>query len=98
MHHKLKCHPAMFRAVRDGSKKFEARFDDRAFQCGDTVELLFHDPAPSTTFPVPPAPHDPKDSLDPLFATIGFVLRGGQYGVEPGHVVFSLIDVGQGVR
>lgn len=80
-HHQLKTHPAMYFAAKRGDKTFEVRKDDRAYQRGDVVTLLYHDP----------------DSIDgayayqePLTFVIGFVLRGGQYGVEPGYVAFSL--------
>lgn len=88
-HHVLKTHPAMFRAVRDGRKNFEVRKDDRAFQAGDTVELTFHDPeiAPFS----PPEPFNKADNIaDNLHRVVTFVLRGGQYGVEPGFVVLAL--------
>lgn len=89
MHHDLKTHPAMYHAVRSGSKSFDVRKDDRAFQCGDTVTLKYHDPAKEQPGGfMPPMPYDEK--REPLNFTIGFVLRGGQYGVEPGYVVFSL--------
>lgn len=91
MRHVLKTHPAMFRAVRDGRKNFEVRKDDRAFQAGDTVELKFHDPE-TTPFPAPAWPSD-DDKLLPLERKITFVMRGGQYGVEPGYVVLALTDI-----
>ncbi|WP_085044350.1 DUF3850 domain-containing protein [Ensifer aridi] len=97
MRHFLKTHPAMFRAVRDGRKNFEVRKDDRAFQAGDTVVLNFHDPETSVSpwaQPAPPAPYDSKDDIHtPLTRKVTFVLRGGQYGVEPGYVVLALENV-----
>lgn len=89
MHHKLKTHPAMFRAVRDGVKNFEVRKDDRAFQAGDTVTLIFHD-MDTGSFCKPPKPYDPSDDLTDIEKRITFVLRGGQYGVEHGYVVLAL--------
>lgn len=38
-HHILKTDPAVFEAVRVGSKTFEIRFDDRGFKIGDALEL-----------------------------------------------------------
>lgn len=38
--HKLKSWPEAFNSVRDGSKRYEVRRDDRNFQVGDRVELL----------------------------------------------------------
>jgi len=91
MHHVLKTHPAMFRATRDGVKPFEVRRDDRAFQAGDTVSLTYHtlNDQPGQ-FPAPPAPYTNDDSRQPLEYKITFVLRGGQYGIEPGYVVLGL--------
>jgi len=99
MHHVLKTHPAMFRAVRDGVKNFEVRKDDRAFQAGDTVELTYHDPEREGpgAFMMPPMPFVEGDSKTSLFATITFVLRGGQYGIETGFVALALKDVGHGL-
>jgi hypothetical protein len=39
MEHHLNIWPAYFEAVKDGSKTFEARVNDRGFQRGDTVKL-----------------------------------------------------------
>lgn len=91
-HHILKTHPAMYRAASLGTKTFEVRKDDRAFQCGDRVSLKYHDPADDLPQPQFRPPR-PEDNLPTLDFEIGFVLRGGQYGVEPGHVAFSLIPV-----
>lgn len=92
MHHILKTHPAMFRAARAGTKTFEVRQDDRAFQKGDTVELVYHDPNLPTAVPAPVMPSSPdkNDNRQPMHFRIGFVLRGGQYGIEPGYVAFSI--------
>lgn len=93
-HHTLKTHPPMFRAVRDGVKNFEVRKDDRAFQTGDTVELVFNDPSvPGGSFqaPAPPHPAGSDDTRTTLKRKITFVLRGGQYGVEPGYVVSTTV-------
>lgn len=88
--HELKAHPAMYMAVSRGAKTFEIRKDDRAFQAGDVVRLRYYDPLNDTPFPRPPAP---EDNFPPLEFTIGFVLRGGQYGIEPGYVAFSLLPI-----
>lgn len=77
----------MFDAVRRGVKTFEVRKDDRAFQTGDTITLVYHDP-----YGIPGLIPSVKDIDDraPIDARITFVLRGGQYGIEPGYVVLSL--------
>ena len=38
-HHVLKLYVEYFQPLVDGHKKSEARFDDREYQIGDTVEL-----------------------------------------------------------
>ena len=39
MTHNLKIKTEYFERVKDGSKTFETRFNDRLFQCGDMVQL-----------------------------------------------------------
>ena len=97
MKHVLKTHPAMFKALREGTKNFEVRKDDRAFQTGDIVVLKYYDPNPTSAIPVPPwsaneSANEVEDQIDksPIVKRITFVLRGGQYGIEPGYVVLAL--------
>ncbi len=86
--HELKTHPAMFDAAKRGVKRFEVRKDDHAFQTGDRIIMRYFDPEEQTAFPRPPMPDDVDRA--PIMFLVTFVLRGGQYGVEPGHVVLSL--------
>jgi hypothetical protein len=90
-HHTLKTDEAAYKAVRRGDKNFEVRKDDRMYQAGDAVTLQHHDPntVPNGFRPPWPAGQEPNPDLGPF--VIGFVLRGGQYGVEPGYVAFSLL-------
>lgn len=88
--HELKTHPAMYRAVSRGAKTFEVRKDDKAFQSGDTVRLRYYDPELDNGFARPPMP---EDNFPVLEFEIGFVLRGGQYGIETGYVAFSLLPL-----
>lgn len=108
-HHVLKAHPPMFYALKDGTKNFEVRKDDRAYQTGDTVEITYFDPpaAPAPPFQPPgqPAPWGTpikevpkaikirKPDMSPYFGEITFVLRGNQYGVEDGYVVLALREL-----
>lgn len=46
MKHELKIWPQYYARVADGSKTFEVRNNDRAFQMGDTVVLREYDPTP----------------------------------------------------
>ncbi|ATS92119.1 hypothetical protein HMSP1_74 [Sinorhizobium phage HMSP1-Susan] len=90
MHHTLKTHPGVFAAVRDGTMRFQVRKDDRYFQRDDTVTLEYHDGVPVQPWSAPPAVPDPEKAA--MTFRVGFVLRGGQYGIEPGYVVFGLED------
>lgn len=78
--HRLKTWGPYFDAVISGAKPFEVRRDDRGFQQGDRVQLvevLHYD-----------------DSVVPTgreaMYEITYVLTGGQFGIEPGHVVLGL--------
>lgn len=75
--HHLKCWPAFFDATARGDKPFDVRRDDRAYQAGDTVYLQRFDPETGL------------HTGDILDLTISFVLRGGQFGIEPGFVVLG---------
>lgn len=44
--HELKCEPAYYTQVRDGSKPFELRKDDRGYKRGDLLILREWDPEP----------------------------------------------------
>lgn len=79
--HILKTLPEYWDAVERGEKTFEVRRDDRGFQRGDTVTLVRLDRyASGAVF----------ESHKRLRFTIGWVLTGGQFGLEPGYVAFSL--------
>lgn len=47
MDHKLKTIPAHFEAIRNGSRRFDIRFNDRNFQQGDTLILTEFVPCPT---------------------------------------------------
>jgi hypothetical protein len=78
MHHFLKVHAQIYPRVKSGEKRFEIRKDDRCYQTGDYVTMMIH-------------PEDGAQS--PVTFRIGFILRGGQYGLEHGYVAFQLEDV-----
>lgn len=46
--HRLKTWHRYFDAVKDGSKTFELRLDDRGFAVGDTLRLLRYNPERKT--------------------------------------------------
>lgn len=43
--HELKCWPEFFKAIMDGTKRFEVRKNDRNYQLGDRLYLREWDPA-----------------------------------------------------
>ena len=105
-HHVLKAHPPMFWALKDGTKNFEVRKDDRAYQTGDTVEIRHFEPAvappaPMSSFAPAPWTDDRKPKsietrkadMTPYYGKITFVLRGNQYGVQDGYVVLALSEL-----
>lgn len=89
--HKLKTHPQMFADLRDGRKRFEVRRDDRGFRVGDILEL--HE------WPVAGATCEADQYYqscrrhDVFTAQITYILRGGEWGIEPGYVVMGLIPL-----
>lgn len=87
MEHILKTTHEAWLAVESGAKRFEVRKNDRLFQTGDTVILrkLERD---SVHFES--APGKGRFSTRDLTFRIGWILQGGQFGVEPGYCVFQL--------
>lgn len=81
MIHELKTLPVYWDAVGRGDKTFEVRRDDRGFQKGDIVKLLRH----NGTHTVPTVA-----GASVITYKIGWVMTGGQFGIQPGYVVFSL--------
>lgn len=86
MRHVLKTLPTCWDAIESGEKRFEARKDDRFYQRGDTVVLRRFDPKDGYTN----APGGGRFSTRDLAFTIGWMLRGEEFGIKPGFVVFQL--------
>ena len=84
MTHELKIWPQYYVNVANGSKTFELRNNDRAFQKGDTVVLKEWDPTPDEKDPN----RNPKGYTKavPLTFEIGFV-----YVLDGQRVIFSLL-------
>lgn len=80
--HELKTEAVYWDAVAAGKKTFEVRRNDRGFQPGDIVKLVRME---SRMW---------RDTMrEPLVFRIGWLLQGGQFGVEPGYCVFNLLPV-----
>ena len=88
--HILKSWPAYYNAVAAGDKLFEVRKDDRAFQSGDTVVITYFDPDEQDEVLL----HQSATRIKPnLTFKIGFVLRGGQFGLKKGYCAFQLLPL-----
>lgn len=78
MIHELKTWPKYFKRVYFGEKTFEIRKDDRDYQPGDVLQLKEYDP-------------ETKEYTGrQTFATVTYLLPGGQFGIEEGYVVMSI--------
>ena len=88
--HVLKAEAPYYDAAVQGKKTFEVRRDDRGFQAGDIVKLqrLRTDGMFKTDVEYSSG----KVSHEIEFS-IGWILTGGQFGIEPGYVVFSLESI-----
>ena len=91
-YHTLKTWPDYWWAVAEGGKNFEVRRDDRGFQKGDTVSLLCFDPK-KEKYMSDSANHAMNAaSAMEITREITWILTGGQFGIEPGYVVFGLSE------
>jgi hypothetical protein len=79
--HRLKTLPEFWDAVNDGLKTFEVRKDDRQFKVGEIVELYRYEG------------QEDWDAREFMQFRIRYILRGGQFGIEPGYVVLQLEDL-----
>lgn len=79
--HELKVHPPFFTAISECRKTFEVRKDDRGFQTGEILWLREYKPDIDPTF---------RYTGNAEYARISYILRGGQFGIEVGHVVMGL--------
>lgn len=90
--HSIKTTAALYNVVKDGSKTFDVRNDDRAYQKGDIIELR----VPPAEFLPPTQPGllpAPAATLPPIYYKVGFVLSGGRFGLAQGYVAFSLVPL-----
>lgn len=83
--HELKVYPQFWPSVKNGSKPFEVRRNDRNFRVGDLVKLFAYDPksgyvdrSVSVSYPITYVLHH-EDF--PIGVPIGFVVLG--FGVMP---------------
>lgn len=86
-HHDLKTWPEYYKRVETGQKTFEVRKNDRDFQVGDTVSLYQYDKV------APPSGRPVEDFEERLKFKIGYILHGGNFGIEPGYCVLQLVKI-----
>jgi hypothetical protein len=79
--HRLKTWVGYFEEVKAGTKKFEVRVDDRAYEVGDQLLLRDWDPEKK------------KYTGEELLVKVTYILDGGMFGVEKGYVVMSIEPV-----
>jgi hypothetical protein len=95
--HELKTEAVLWDAVARGEKRFEVRRNDRFFQAGDRVDLLrLHEKAdgPYRIFTNAHGyPESDAKLARRLVFRIGPILQGGQFGIEPGYCIFSLLPL-----
>ena len=93
MTHELKCHPAPFQAVKDGSKPFEWRKDDRDYRVGDTLWLREYDPAPGPfTMSVTDERLPCGYTDDECSRLVTYIIREG-FGIPPGFCIMGLAKI-----
>ena len=79
-HHKLKTWPEFYSAIERGDKTFEARYNDRNYKVGDTLELEEYDPEKDLGVYTGRRAH----------FRVSYVLHGGGFGIERGYVIMGL--------
>jgi hypothetical protein len=85
--HSLKVWPEPFKALLDGTKRFEFRKDDRGYAVGDVLELHEWDPTPSVHLSEPVGYTGHR-----IYRRVTYLARG-QWGIPDGYVVMSLTKV-----
>jgi hypothetical protein len=83
MKHELKIWPQFYCRVAEGTKTFQIRKNDRAFQSGDIVVFKEWDPSPVNPTDISPRGYT---ASPPIEFTIGYI----EY-LDKNMVVFSLI-------
>jgi hypothetical protein len=86
--HELKCWPSFFAGIWDKSKTFEVRKNDRDFMVGDLLVLMEWNPAFHETGEGDGV-HEGMTGRE-CRRVVTYVLRGGEFGIAPGHCVLGL--------
>lgn len=80
MTHALKTWPNFFKAVKDGSKRFELRKNDRDFKLGDSLLLQEYDPVLK------------KYSGQEWEGSVSYVFSDESFGLKKGYVLLGIKD------
>jgi len=75
----LKCWTPSFKALKDGTKRFEYRKDDRPYEVGVTVKQEEWNPNTEYTGAF-------------LYHDITWIIRGGIFGIPEGYCIFSTTE------
>ena len=79
MKHNLKIKNKYYDAIRNGTKTFEIRKNDRNYQVGDRIK--FTPIADEANIIIP---HNPNEYI------ITYVFNGGEYGLDEEYCVFGI--------
>lgn len=85
MHHELKIWPQFYSRVKDRSKTFEVRDNDRDFQPGDTVLLREWDPKKENSVSTGARGYTGSENIS---FTVGYMLYLGN-----SQVILSILDM-----
>lgn len=89
--HELKIWPSHFEKVRNGSKPFEVRKNDRDFAVGDVLDLREWDPTPAGGFGLNVG--TPTGYTDRwVERVVTCVLTGTEWGIAEGYCVMGLAE------
>ena len=76
--HALRTWPKFFQAIKDGTKTFEIRRDDRGFKVGDELELREYDPSMD------------RYTDNSVKVSITYILRDPHFGLQDQHCVMAI--------
>ena len=86
--HILKIWPNAFAAVKDGTKRFEWRLDDRGFEVGDVLVLREWDPT-ERRFVDSCGRHSQYFEYSELRVRVTYIARG-MHGIPPNYCIMSI--------
>ena len=93
--HELKTVNIYWDAVAAGTKTFEVRRNDRAFQTGDVIVLTRTTECGHYDTRAQDRHKDGDFAKSQISFRITYLLQGGQFGIDPGYCVLGLGPVTQ---